>query len=322
MGGGIWDSDSYDQQGKRRRDSGQQDFAYSDATARKTRSEQKSNPLLDPRGINGVRESRDSDEHPESRAIAVFFDVTGSMGVIPRVFQTKLADLMDVVRSKAGIEHPHILTGAIGDATCDRVPLQISQFESDNRIDEQLRLVFLEGGGGGQVHESYGLAYYAAALKTALDCYEKRGQKGYLFTMGDERVWPVLSREELSDVFGDAVERNYSIEELVAEAQKTYEVFHIIVTSGQHGKDPWVEEQWRSLLGERVLRLDNPELVCEVIASTIAVLEGAKIEDLDLDAKTSAAVKKTIAPAAKRRRKAAPPDDADAPKADDDGWRL
>ena len=28
--------------------------------------------------------------------------------------------------------------GAIGDATCDRAPLQVGQFESDNRMDGDL----------------------------------------------------------------------------------------------------------------------------------------------------------------------------------------
>lgn len=36
-----------------------------------------------------VRESRDADAHPNSPAVSVLFDVTGSMGRVPRVLQTK-----------------------------------------------------------------------------------------------------------------------------------------------------------------------------------------------------------------------------------------
>src|SRR6478752_7024935 len=38
---------------------------------------------MNPRGV--TRESRDSDQHPDSLAIGVIFDVTGSMGSVPRV---------------------------------------------------------------------------------------------------------------------------------------------------------------------------------------------------------------------------------------------
>jgi hypothetical protein len=76
--------------------------------------------------------------------------------------------------------------GAIGDATCDRAPLQVGQFESDNRMDDDLSRILLEGGGGGQKTESYELAMYFMARHTAADCYEKRGKRGYLFIIGDE----------------------------------------------------------------------------------------------------------------------------------------
>jgi hypothetical protein len=38
--------------------------------------------------------------------------------------------------------------GAIGDAETDYVPLQVGQFESNNRMDDQLRGIALEGNGG------------------------------------------------------------------------------------------------------------------------------------------------------------------------------
>ena len=47
---------------------------------------------MNPRGV--TRESRDSDQHPDSVAIGVIFDVTGSMGTVPRVLQTKLGALL------------------------------------------------------------------------------------------------------------------------------------------------------------------------------------------------------------------------------------
>lgn len=59
-------------------------------------------------------------------------------------------------------------------------------FEADIRIARQLEKLWLEKGGGGNCCESYTLPWYFAALHTAIDWFEKRGQKGYLFTVGDE----------------------------------------------------------------------------------------------------------------------------------------
>ena len=160
MGSGRWSTDVYSAAANYRAASGTSAFAYSDSGARKA------HPALDPSGV-AERESRDSDEHPQSTPIAVLFDVTGSMGAVPRVLQTKLPQLLGLLTRKGYATDPHIMFGAIGDATCDRVPLQVGQFESDNRMDDDLARIVLEGGGGGQQHESYELAMYFMARHTA-----------------------------------------------------------------------------------------------------------------------------------------------------------
>ena len=200
MGGGKWSSDAYKSAVKTRAATGTKDFDYSHRVS--TGGAKGIHESLDPTKMkDGVRESRDSDEHPNSLPIAVIFDVTGSMHRIPQVLQKKLTKLMEVIHEKAEIPDPQILIGAVGDATCDRYPFQIGQFESDNSFDEQLRNLILEGGGGGQYRESYALPYRFAAKHTALDCVEKRGKKGYLFTIGDEAPWPTIPANQIKDVF-------------------------------------------------------------------------------------------------------------------------
>ena len=186
MGSGRWSTDVYDAAARFRAASGASAFAYSDGGATQV------HPALDPRGV--MRESRDSAEHPESLAIAVLFDVTGSMRGVPRALQAKLPQLLGLLLRKGYVEHPQIMFGAIGDATCDRAPLQVGQFESDNRMDDDLGRILLEGGGGGQKTESYELAMYFMARHTAIDCFDKRGRRGYLFIIGDEMAYPRVKR--------------------------------------------------------------------------------------------------------------------------------
>ncbi len=284
MGGGHWDSKLYASSTVSRVKAGTKDFAHSDSVMREAVSKRKAHKDLDPATIkdslNRMRESRDSEEHPDSRAVAVIFDVTGSMREVPQVFQKNLNKLMSLLMLKGKVEHPQILIGAVGDATCDRIPFQLSQFESGNLIDEHLRKIVLEGGGGGQMTESYELALYAMARLTSIDCWEKRQQKGYLFLSGDELPYPAVKKDEVNSVFGIGEQANIAIEDILKELQEKWEVFFIIPDETQHANESVVHDTWAKLLGQRVLHLDNPAAICELIASSIATEEGYDIAEI------------------------------------------
>lgn len=311
MGHSTWSDAAYQSRQQHRSASGQSAFVYDQQV--RASGVAAVHPQMDPFGK--VRESRDSAQHPDSVAIAVIFDVTGSMGRVPRVLQTKLGALMRVLIQRGYVADPQLLFGGVGDAYCDRVPLQIGQFESGLEMDDDLGRLFLEGGGGGQVHESYELALYFMARHTSIDCYERRGRKGYLFTIGDEKPYDVVRAAQVRKLIGDELERDLPVAQIVAEAQARYECFHIIPTNTSHGRDPEVQERWRALLGERVLLLDDEAAVCETIALAIGLCEGtldslaAGADDLaaagaDCDAAAAAAT--AIAPYA-AARPAAPP---------------
>jgi len=266
MGHGRWSCDTYDAAQRYRRARGESAFAYSDSGARKV------HPRLDPYRVT-VRESRDSDEHPRSTAIAVLFDVTGSMGHVPRVLQTKLPGLLGLLQRKGYASDPQVLFGAIGDATCDVVPLQIGQFESDNRMDEDLGRIVLEGGGGGQRTESYELAMYFMARHTSIDCWEKRGRKGYLFIIGDEMPYRDVNPREVNAIIGDRTE-TIAVERIVAELQTTSDVYYIMPAGSSYVGDQTILSTWRKLLGHNVIELDDLNAVCEVIGLTVGLGEG------------------------------------------------
>ena len=275
MGYSNWSDAAYQARQSHRRTTNQTAFTY-DAHVRAS-GVAKVHDQMDPRGV--TRESRDSDGHPDSVAIGVIFDVTGSMGSVPRVLQTKLGSLMRVLIQRGYVEHPQVLFGAVGDAYCDAVPLQIGQFESGLEMDDELGKIYLEGGGGGQVHETYELAIYFMARHTSIDCYERRGRKGYLFTIGDELPYAAVKKEQVRQQIGDRIERDLPIERAVAEVQQRYEYFHIIPTNTAHGRDGDIQARWRALLGERVLLLEDEAAVCETIALAIGLCEGT-VDDL------------------------------------------
>jgi hypothetical protein len=313
MGGGTWDPRSYSSARASRAASGVDDFDYDNKV--KTGKAKGIHPDLDPAKLAGatspfagkpVRESRDSDEHPNSLPIAVIFDVTGSMGGIPRVLQQKLTSLMDVVIAKADVKDPQVLVGAVGDAHSDQYPFQVGQFESDNRFDEQLRNIILEGNGGGQAMESYALAYRFAAYHTATDAWEKRGKKGYFFTMGDEAPWPSVTTREVERIFGIKAVDDESVKELLLKAQEKWEIYHLYCMDGSYPHATDIHEQWQKLLGERFVKIDDSSLVCEIIAGIVNMLETAKnvdqvVDDIGLVGSAAASVKNALVPIAQSR---------------------
>jgi hypothetical protein len=280
MGSTRWSDDHYRLRARLRAEAGKDAFEFDEAVKKgevHCAVHQKMNPL----GVT-VRESRDSDAHPESHAVAVLFDVTGSMQSVPRILQKNLPRLMGLLMSKGFLDHPQILIGAIGDATCDTAPLQVGQFESGIEIEEDLGKLYLEGGGGGSITESYELAMYFMARHTALDCYEKRDKRGYLFIIGDEVPYKHVKRHEVQKLLGDKIQANLPMEDLLAELQRLYNVYFILPRMTNHWNNPTVQRHWVQLLGQNVLRLENPEGICELIASTIGLTEGkADLDNLE-----------------------------------------
>jgi hypothetical protein len=67
------------------------------------------------------------------------------MGAVPRTLQKKLPRLLGLLKDNRYVQDPQLMFGAIGDATCDRAPLQVGQFESDNRMERHLENILPEG---------------------------------------------------------------------------------------------------------------------------------------------------------------------------------
>ena len=278
MGGTYWSDDHYRERASFLRRAGESAFEHHDATMRLPDRDRRVHDKMNPYGVKS-RESRDSESHPESRAVAVLFDVTGSMGRVPRIMQENLCQLMGLLLRKGYLAHPQILIGGIGDATCDRAPLQVGQFESGIEIDQDLAKLWLEGGGGGQQTESYELAMYFMARHTSIDCLEKRGQRGYLFLIGDEMPYRSVKRKEVSKLIGDRLGEDIPVEQMVRELEGRYDTYFILPNLTSYYDDPKIHGRWVELLGQNVIRLEDPNGISELIASTIGLAEG--VVDLD-----------------------------------------
>ncbi len=227
-------------------------------------------------GCKQIRESRDSEDSPESTPVIIGFDVTASMGYLAK--ELALHSMNEIIKhlyKAKPITNPHILCAAIGDSLADKYPLQVTQFEADIRIIEQLLELYLEGGGGGNGGESYNLLWYFAAKHTKADCFEKRSKKGYLFTIGDDASLGSLSTTEIKRVFGDEVLYVLSDEELLRKAEKNYNVFHIVIENEQADSEA-IFRKWQEFMPGRVTVINKRDIsyLADIIYAIISVSEG------------------------------------------------
>jgi len=248
------------------------------------------NKNMDPSTID-FRESRDSDEHPNSIPIIIGLDVTGSMGTVPHhLIKNGLPNMISNL-IKNNIQDSQILFMGIGDHKTDSAPLQISQFESsDDLLDKWLTSIYIEGRGGRNGGESYMLAWYFASQYTSIDSYEKRNKKGYLFTIGDEPVFNSISKSNLKLIFKDKFKNiNQSLTfdniwennidnkndkfltiDLLNEAKKLYNIYHIHVKQTKNGKIESTIEKWKNLIGNNNLLIaEKREDIPNIISNTI-----------------------------------------------------
>ncbi|HXC04404.1 MAG TPA: hypothetical protein VNZ86_06595 [Bacteroidia bacterium] len=239
------------------------------------------NKNLDPLHIK-VRESRDSASNPQSTPVIIALDVTGSMGMIASVIAKEgLGTLFTSILDRKPISDPHVMFMGVGDANCDSAPLQVSQFEADKRIIEQLTQIYLEGGGGGNNFESYNFPWYFASEHTVHDSYEKRAKRGYLFTVGDEESPKSLTKAQIKRFIGDDIQEDISPLVSLEAAQRYYDVFHVVIKEGDHARSHFsqVMESWNTLLGQHTIPLADHTKLAETIVSAIEIAEGLSAKD-------------------------------------------
>lgn len=224
----------------------------------------------------GVRESRNSPANPQSTPVIQALDSTGSMQDLALSAKKNFGTLMSEIYTRKPVTDPHIMAMFFDDVKVDSRPLQVTQFESDMVILDQMEKLFWTNNGGGNGSESYSLPLHFAVNHTDCDAF-KEGRKGFLFTLGDDGVPPPLTHHDLQRVYGqDYPEPTtpLSYEALLEQASEHWHVFHVIPTQGHRAGNTRVVESWREVLGERAILLEDIDKLAEVMVATMQVVAG------------------------------------------------
>ena len=239
MGGGSYDGDVADRSRSTRSDH----FTYTaQMRSEQTQAEErKCHASLDPKKKR-KRECRDNEDHPNSTPIGVASDGTRSRGNDARVIFKKLPRLIGECYMYQFSPDPTISFGIVGDATCDVAPIQVGEYEADNRLDAVLGNTWLEEGGGGTGQESYELMAYYHARHSELDCL-KRGKKGFFFFLGDEAPYPEVNAEQVEQFIGDKLRSNIPTPQIFAELQQKFHTFLIFPRKGWEERRKDIDEE-------------------------------------------------------------------------------
>jgi hypothetical protein len=136
---------------------------------------------------------------------------------------------------------------------------------------------------------------------TALDSWEKRGRRGYLFIIGDEMAYGRVKPAQVHAVIGDRINEPLALKAILAELQQKFDVYFILPAAAGHGGDAQILGFWRKLLGQNVIALEDLDAVCETIALTVGLGEQAidlaeGLDDLaEVGSAAGAAVGKALA---------------------------
>ena len=89
-----------------------------------------------------------------------------------------------------------------------------------------------------------------------------------------------VSREEALQLFGDTLQANIPLASIVKECQEQYDIFFVIPTNTNHGRDHALRVYWEKLLGaDRVLLVRDTSVICDAIVSAVQGQPGNNLED-------------------------------------------
>jgi len=215
-----------------------------------------------------LRESRDSLAHPQSIPVIIELDITGSMGDIPEQMIKYGLPKMVARMKELGIMDPQVLIIAVGDSINDNDNgvFQLGQFESgDAEMDMWLKRIWISGKGGGNHGESYLWAHYYALNHIETDNWDKRKEKGFIFSIGDDHCHPKLSNYEMDEVMGYLSKgEGVDADKVIQAVKEKWNVYHLDLSRGT------CVSSWSKLIGRENVIDNIPRTDYEGMAKRIA----------------------------------------------------
>lgn len=228
-------------------------------------------------------------ESQSKTPMIVAVDVTGSMAQWPFEIFDRLPLLYNTLcQYREDLELSFI---AFGDEHCDRWPMQVTDFASGFDLEDQLKALHGEGGGG-DAPESYGLLAWYVRNRV----FVPNARKPFLITFGDAPMHPAVSRKALQKILGVPAQSDADALSAWKQVAESWNTWFLRRPTGAPGDV--VDEQWQGALGkDRVLRIENEQRAVDYAMGLVAQAWGA-LGDFEVNLRArqdEATVKQVIA---------------------------
>jgi hypothetical protein len=183
--------------------------------------------------------------------LIVAVDVTGSMASWPFEIFDRLPLLYNTLSQYR--EDLEICFVAIGDAGCDRWPLQVTTFASGYDLEQLLGSLYGEGGGG-DAPESYGL--FAHWVNTHVETPNAH-ETPFLILFGDAPMHPQVPAQQIAHYLGDGGNGDVDALEAWRQVCQNWNVWFLRRPTGKSGDH--VDQQWGQAISEQKIFHINDE---------------------------------------------------------------
>jgi hypothetical protein len=216
-------------------------------------------------------------------------DVTGSNINFARLVYDKLPMFYGQIEQKNYLDDFELSICAVGDATCDKYPLQISDFAKGIELDSWMEKLVLEGGGGGGGEESYELAAHYLAKNTEFG----PNSRPIVFFIGDEQPYPKVKENEALRFGVEYKEPTNGFDELKKITNNNVFMFLNKYCGREHREDFF--KTWGNILSpQHVVNIDEEKAIVDQMLGTIASIGGRNLQQYALDMKDRGQTPKRI----------------------------
>ena len=195
--------------------------------------------------------------------LVIAVDVTGSMASWPFEIFDRLPLLFNTLSQYR--EDLEICFAAIGDAACDRWPLQVTTFAKGFDLEQLLGSLYGEGAGG-DAPESYGL--FAHWVDTHVEI-PKAEDPPFLIVFGDITMHPKVPKEQIQRVLGDSPPRDADSLEAWKRVAKRWNTWFLRRPTGKPGDE--VDQQWAKAIGaQKIFHIQDEQRAVDYAMGLVA----------------------------------------------------